>query len=169
MVKFLDDIGAFSKTFDPPASAELLIGAYSDIFAKFKSYEGSLAQKRAHLQSKIPELEKSLSLVKHLQSHDDSEPLITRYSLADAVFGKAELDTSEAKVNLWLGANVMLEYSYDDAIELLQSKLTLATKELEEVTSDLGFTRNQIITAEVCISRIYNWDVRRKRQLLKSG
>ena len=46
MVKFLDDIGAFSKTFDPPASAELLIGAYSDIFAKFKSYEGSLAQKR---------------------------------------------------------------------------------------------------------------------------
>jgi hypothetical protein len=134
MVKFLDDIGAFSKTFDPPASAELLIGAYSDIFAKFKSYEGSLAQKReflysgngsvrnhpivwswhldcihlcphsttplvflsraffltgAHLQSKIPELEKSLSLVKHLQSHDDSEPLITRYSLADAVFGKA--------------------------------------------------------------------------------
>jgi prefoldin subunit 5 len=82
---------------------------------------------------------------------------------------KLELDTSEAKVNLWLGANVMLEYSYDDAIELLQSKLTLATKELEEVTSDLGFTRNQIITAEVCISRIYNWDVRRKRQLLKSG
>lgn len=123
----------------------------------------------AHLQSKIPELEKSLSLVKHLQSHDDSEPLITRYSLADAIFGKAELDTSDAKVNLWLGANVMLEYSYDDAIELLQSKLTLATKELEEVTSDLGFTRNQIITAEVCISRIYNWDVRRKRQLLKSG
>jgi acyl-coenzyme A thioesterase PaaI-like protein len=46
---------------------------------------------------------------------------------------------------------------------------SLATKELEEVTSDLGFTRNQIITAEVCISRIYNWDVRRKRQLLKSG
>lgn len=49
MVKFLDDIGAFSKTFDPPASAELLIGAYSDIFAKFKSYEGSLAQKREFL------------------------------------------------------------------------------------------------------------------------
>lgn len=45
-VKFLDDIDAFSKTFDPPASAELLIGAYSDIFSKFKSYEASLTQKR---------------------------------------------------------------------------------------------------------------------------
>lgn len=121
----------------------------------------------AHLQNKIPELEKSLSLVQHLQSHDDSEPLIARYSLADAVFAKAELDTSTSKVNLWLGANVMLEYTYQEAIELLESKLTSAKKELEEFTSDLGFTRNQIITAEVCISRIYNWDVRRKRQLLK--
>ena len=45
-VKFLDDIEAFSKTFDPPASAELLIGAYSDMFSKFKSYEASLTQKR---------------------------------------------------------------------------------------------------------------------------
>ena len=46
IVKFLEDIDTFSKTFDPPASAELLIGAYSDIFAKFKSYEASLTQKR---------------------------------------------------------------------------------------------------------------------------
>ena len=44
-VKFLEDITAFSKTFDPPASAELMIGAYSDIFGKFKTYEGSLVQK----------------------------------------------------------------------------------------------------------------------------
>lgn len=46
IVKFLDDISEFCQTFDPPASAELLIGAYSDLFAKFKSYEGSLTQKR---------------------------------------------------------------------------------------------------------------------------
>jgi hypothetical protein len=46
IVKFIDDIGAFCETFEPPASAELLIGAYSDLFAKFKSYEGSLTQKR---------------------------------------------------------------------------------------------------------------------------
>lgn len=32
-----------------------------------------------------------------------------------------------------------------------------------QVTEDLTFTRNQIITSEVNISRIYNWDVRRKR------
>lgn len=126
------------------------------------------------MQNKTPELKKSLDLVKHLKSHaatttttakDDGEPLVTRYSLADAVFGKAEIDTSQRIVNLWLGANVMLEYSYNEASDLLETKLNLAKTELDEVTSDLAFTRNQIITAEVCISRVYNWDIRRKRQL----
>mmetsp|Transcript_27830 Transcript_27830/g.31809 ORF Transcript_27830/g.31809 Transcript_27830/m.31809 type:complete len:201 (-) Transcript_27830:248-850(-) len=163
IVKFVEDITGFSKTFDPPASAELLIGAYSDIFAKFKSYEVSLNQKQLNFRGKIPEIEKSLALVKHLQSHDKDKPLITRYSLADTVYGKAEVDTSSGIVNLWLGANVMLEYEYDEAIALLESKLNIAKKEMAEVSSDLGFTRNQIITAEVNISRIYNWDIRKKR------
>lgn len=123
----------------------------------------------ANFIDKIPEIEKSLALVKHLQSHqDDDEPLVTRYSLADAVFGKAELDQSCGTVHLWLGANVMLEYTYEEAVALLDSKLKLAKKELIEVTSDLGFTRNQIITAEVCISRVYNYDIRRKRSALQS-
>mmetsp|Transcript_5423 Transcript_5423/g.7847 ORF Transcript_5423/g.7847 Transcript_5423/m.7847 type:complete len:206 (-) Transcript_5423:1964-2581(-) len=164
VVKFVEDITSFSKSFDPPASAELLIGAYSDLFAKFKSYESSLNQKRLNFIEKIPEIEKSLDMVKKLKSHDEDEPLTTRYSLADAVYGKAEIDTSIRKVNLWLGANVMLEYTYEEAIDLLESKLKLVKKDLEEATTDLSFTRNQIITAEVNISRIYNWDIRRKRE-----
>jgi hypothetical protein len=39
------------------------------------------------------------------------------------------------------------------------------SQDLEETLEDLAFVRNQIITAEVNISRIYNWDVRRKRNL----
>lgn len=45
-VKFIDDVGAFAKSFTPPASAELLIGAYSELHAKFKTYETSLSRKR---------------------------------------------------------------------------------------------------------------------------
>lgn len=44
-VKFIEDIDAFSKSFDPPASAELMIGAFSDFFAKLKGVEGTLAQR----------------------------------------------------------------------------------------------------------------------------
>mmetsp|Transcript_19910 Transcript_19910/g.30759 ORF Transcript_19910/g.30759 Transcript_19910/m.30759 type:complete len:213 (-) Transcript_19910:1563-2201(-) len=164
VVKFVEDIGAFAETFEPSASAELLIGAYSDLFSKFKQYEQSLTQKRQNYLEKIPEIEKSLALVKQLKKkQDDDESLVTRYSLADNVYGQAEVDTSKGIVNLWLGANVMLEYTYDEAIELLSSKEKAAKQDLEDATNDLAFTRNQIITAEVNISRIYNWDVRTKR------
>ena len=81
------------------------------------------------------------------------------------VYAKAEISNSGV-VHLWLGANVMLEYTYDEAIELLSGKLEKAKKDMEEISENLAFVRNQIITSEVNISRIYNWDVRRRRQEL---
>ncbi|KAL7428738.1 hypothetical protein ACHAXH_002679 [Discostella pseudostelligera] len=160
--KFLDDIELFANSFNPPASSELLIGAYSDLYSKFKAYEQQLEQKRATYQEKLPEIEKSISLVRHLKSKKDAdETVITRYNLADTIYSKAEVDCSQGIVNLWLGANVMLEYTYDEALELLISK--------QLVKEDLTFTRNQIITSEVNISRIYNWDVRRKREAKFAG
>jgi prefoldin subunit 5 len=134
-VRFVDDIGEFATSFSPLASAELLIGAYSDLFAKFKSYEESLSQKRIRFQQKIPEIEKSLTLVKYLKSKQAAEEVVvTRYNLADTLFAKAELECN-GTVNLWLGANVMLEYTYDEAIELLSTKEESAKKEYENVRS----------------------------------
>jgi len=160
----LDDIGAFADTFEPTASSEILIGAFTDLFSKFKSYETSLNHKRDLFKAKIPEIEKSLALVNYLKKKEsDEENIVTRYNLADMVYTKAEVDCSSGIVNLWLGANVMLEYTYNEAIELLSSKLKTARNELEQSTKDLAFTRDQIITSEVNISRIYNWDVRQKR------
>mmetsp|Transcript_23304 Transcript_23304/g.34099 ORF Transcript_23304/g.34099 Transcript_23304/m.34099 type:complete len:209 (+) Transcript_23304:138-764(+) len=165
-VKFLEDIEAFSNSFDPPASAELMIGAFSDLFGKMKNVEGSLSQRAQLIQSKLPEIDKSLKLVSFLKSKEQSSTttLSTRYNLADMLFAKAEVDTASGIVNLWLGANVMLEYTYDEAIDLLSEKQGKAKTDLEQTKEDLALVRNQIITAEVNISRIYNYDVRRKRQ-----
>lgn len=114
---------------------------------------------------KLPEIEKSLKLVQFLKQkkEEDEEPVCTRYNLSDMVYANAELDCSAGIVNLWLGANVMLEYTYDEAIELLSSKLEMAKIEHVNIVEDLAFTRDQIITAEVNMSRVYNWDVRVKR------
>jgi len=57
----------------------------------------------------------------------------------------------------------MLTYSYDEAISYLEEKLAGAQSEFETVVSDLKWTRNQIITSEVNMSRIYNWDVKNRR------
>ena len=44
-VKFPEDVEAFANSFSPPASAELLIGAYTELHNKFKSFEANLEQK----------------------------------------------------------------------------------------------------------------------------
>ena len=94
---------------------------------------------------------------------ESGETTITRYNLADNVYGKAEIDTSVGIVNLWLGANVMLEYTYDEAIEFLSRNESSARSEFKIVNDDLAFVRDQIVTSEVSMTRIFNWDVRRKR------
>lgn len=53
VVKFIEDVEAFVQTFDPPASAELLIGAYSELHSKFKTFETTLTQK-SKLWIRIP-------------------------------------------------------------------------------------------------------------------
>jgi prefoldin subunit 5 len=88
----------------------------------------------ANYQEKIPEIEKSLALVTFLkQKKDDEENIVTRYNLADTIYSKAEVDCKSGIVNLWLGANVMLEYTHEEAIELLSSKEAIAKREFEEV------------------------------------
>lgn len=109
-------------------------------------------------------METSLKLVKNLQKkRDEQESVVTRYSLADDVYGKAELDLDQGSVNLWLGANVMLEYTFEDAIAFLSKNESMAKREFGEVQNDLAFVRDQIVTSEVSMTRIFNWDVRKKR------
>lgn len=87
-----------------------------------------------------------------------------RYNLADQIYAKATIDYTLDTVYLWLGANVMLEYTYEEAIAFLQANYDRAIQELHTITNDLAFVRDQIVTSEVNMSRIFNWDVRKKRK-----
>ena len=59
----------------------------------------------------------------------------------------------------------MLAYKIPAAITLLGSKLDAAQKSLEAVVEDLEFLREQITVMEVNTARVYNWDVKRRREL----
>uniref|UniRef100_A0A7S3P7U6 Prefoldin subunit 3 n=1 Tax=Amphora coffeiformis TaxID=265554 RepID=A0A7S3P7U6_9STRA len=170
LAKFIDDVDEFSTSFQPPASAELLIGAYSDMMGRYRVYESKLAQKQFKYSEKIPELEKSLTLVRTLaqkkQAAQDGEGEATgvvRYSLAENIFANADLDFTTGTVHLWLGANVMLEFTYSEALEFLGQQHAKAVQESNDTTEDTATIRDQIVTCEVSISRIFNWSVRKKR------
>ena len=57
----------------------------------------------------------------------------------------------------------MLEYTYDEALELLTNNFTNAKETVESLDTDLDFIKDQITTTEVNIARVYNQDVREKR------
>ena len=96
---------------------------------------------------------------------DSKEEMVTNYMLSDQVFCDARVAPTD-KICLWLGANVMLEYSLEEANELLSKNLDTATKNLSQIDVDLDYLRDQITTTEVNMARVYNWDVKR-RQLEK--
>lgn len=58
----------------------------------------------------------------------------------------------------------MLSYKLSEAIALLQGRLTGAEKSLVDVEDDLEFVREQITVMEVNTARVYNWDVKRRRE-----
>lgn len=147
--------------------------------------DGSLTQRRKSLEDKIPDIRKTLQMVEFLKQRrdgkqkvadeeddledddEDSEgtkkPLTTTFELNDTLFAEAQLDDTDT-VYLWLGANVMLSYEIPEAIALLRSKLDAAETSLKTAIEDLEFTREQLTVMEVNTARMYNWDVKRRRE-----
>jgi prefoldin subunit 5 len=68
-----------------------------------------------------------------------------------------------------LGANVMLEYSLDDAEELLKKNKSSAEKNVKEIAFDLDFLRDQMTITEVTMARLYNWDVKKRKEKKEAG
>lgn len=58
----------------------------------------------------------------------------------------------------------MLSYKLPEAVSLLRSKLDLAETSLKATIEDLEFLREQLTVMEVNTARVYNWDVKRRRE-----
>ncbi|KAK0534779.1 hypothetical protein OC834_001759 [Tilletia horrida] len=138
---------------------------FQEATAKYKFMEASTAQRRKALEDKIPDIRKTLQMVEHLKTLKEAEEdMETMFELNDTLYAKAKIPPVDT-VNLWLGANVMLSYPLDEAIELLRTKLSGAEASLESAKADLDFLREQITVMEVNTARCHNWDVGRRRRL----
>lgn len=58
----------------------------------------------------------------------------------------------------------MVEYTYEEAQELLEKNLKLCVQQLDEINEDLAFLRDQITTTEVNMSRTYNYGVKLRKE-----
>ncbi|KAG8835269.1 hypothetical protein FRC17_004576 [Serendipita sp. 399] len=150
----------------PDAEVESSIRAFQEAISKYKYMENNLMQRKKGLEEKIPDIKKTLAMVQLLQdrkNNETSDPITSTFELNDTLWAEAVVDDTD-EVYLWLGANVMLSYPIPDALALLQTKLKGAQTNLKGITDDLEFIREQVTVMEVNTARVYNFDVRRRRQ-----
>lgn len=173
-VKFIEDVEAHlvalyckGGTIDDLTDEKVAecVGVMQELYSKYKFMEQHLVKNKVNYRNKLPELKKSISMIEHLQAkaaEEDDEPLVSHFNLSDNVYTQANIDVN-GKVCLWLGANVMLEYTYEEALEVLNKNLSGAQEKLNNCSEDSQFLRDCIITSEVNIARVFNYDVRRRR------
>ncbi|KAF9508055.1 hypothetical protein BS47DRAFT_1350783 [Hydnum rufescens UP504] len=167
----------------PDVEVESTLKQFQEAIAKYRYMELNLQQRKKGLLEKIPDIQKTLSMVSFLRDRrlgkskaqgdeddddldddeDSQKPLTATFELNDTLYAEAELEDTDV-VYLWLGANVMLSYTQNDAIALLSSKLEAAKLSLGNATEDLEFLREQTTVMEVNTARCYNWDVKRRRE-----
>lgn len=140
-----------------------------DKYSKFKMLESRLQQRRVRLMAKLPEIRKALDMVELLiAKRGTGETVVADFELTDNVFAKATLkDTSS--VSLWLGANVMLQYTLEEAKALLSQNHSNCQQNLETLKSELAVIRDNVTILEVSIARVYNHDISKRRGQKKGG
>ncbi|TRY70813.1 hypothetical protein TCAL_10004 [Tigriopus californicus] len=159
--QFVEDVDAYMKGEE---SAEENLKVLDEKHQKYKFMETNLLSRRRRLKNQIPDIVSSLAMIDQLKAKaSKSEDTESQFLLSDQVYAKAVIPPTD-KVCLWLGANVMLEYSLEDAQELLKSNKETALKNLSQIAFDLDFLRDQMTITEVTMARLYNWDVRRRQQ-----
>jgi len=159
--KFIENVDEFLRG----TSVEAALGAYNELYSKYKYMEGSMEKSKAVFKGKIPDIEQTLEAIKTMKAKEESgEDMFTNYSLCDTIYARAKVDTSSEKVFLWVGAQTMIEYTYDEAIELLETQLAQTHRKIEELSEDLFHLRGNSITVEVSMARLFNHSVKLKKQ-----
>ncbi len=174
---------------------ESTLQRFQEMTSKYTFMQQNVDRRAAGLREKLPEMKNTYDTVKFLkmkrkvalekedgvdeedehnteldESRYNPQELETTFSLQDTLYAKAVIKPADVgEVYLWLGANVMVAYPLDEAVELLQGKLETAKNSLKAAEEDLEFLRVQITTLEVATARVHNWDVGEKRRLRAEG
>ena len=116
-VLFIDNTDAWVEKYTDDA----LFAQMNELYQKYKYMENNLVRARTSLKVKLPDIKRTLEMVCMLLAKHESEQksLETNFLLADNIWAKATVPNTSGNVGLWLGANVMLEYTYVEAVKLL--------------------------------------------------
>lgn len=147
--------------------ANAVLAQLQELYTKYQYMQSSLTAQRSALKGKLPDIVQALDCVNHLVDRRDKakegdgegELRDYTYQLSENIWSKALVAPTDC-VCLWLGANVMLEYSLDEAVELLGTNKSNAQTTIGTLDEDMAFLRDQLTTTEVNIARTHNFNVK---------
>ena len=139
-VVFIENTEAWVEKYTDDA----LFSQMNELYQKYKFMEQNLMRARQSLRVKLPDIKKTLEMVAMMSSkyHGEEKEVTTNFLLSDNIWAKARIPNTSGKVGLWLGANVMVEYSYEEAIKLLGKNLHNAEMKIKETEEDLDFIKD---------------------------
>jgi hypothetical protein len=71
---------------------ESALGAFNELYSKYKYMESSFEKSKNVYKSKIPEIEQTLELIKIMVSkREQNEEMISNYSLCDTIYATAKV------------------------------------------------------------------------------
>ena len=98
---------------------------------------------------------------------EDGEFQDIQYELEDGLFAFASIPKKSTTntVSLWLGSGILMEFTYEEAQQILSEKSAVYTNKINEIMEDIEFLREQITTLQVNMSKVYNYSILQKRKL----
>lgn len=126
--------------------------------------EAQILKHTEGVKTKIPDIEKAIDAVEYLEKkRDESENMKVDFMVSNNLWAKAEVPPTKT-VCLWLGADIMCEYTLEEAKVLLNKNLENAKTTLKNNENDLDLIKDQMTVCEVNIARVYNDSLRKKNK-----
>lgn len=112
--------------------------------------EAQILKHNEGIKVKIPDIEKAIEAVEYLEKKNsqDESNLNIDFMVSNNLWAKAEVPVGNT-VCLWLGADIMCEYTFDEAKTLLKKNLENAKTTLNNNENDLDYIKDQITVCEV--------------------
>ena len=88
----------------------------------------------------------------------DGETPLFYHEIVNGLYAKAKIAENK-KVGLFLGSNIMVEYTVEEAKALIQNNLQKINDQITNMKENMEFLKEQITIIEVSVSRVFNFDV----------
>lgn len=160
-MNFIEEIPDWCEKY----GAEQLVEELNVFYNKYKYMEAQTLKHSESIKMKVPDIEKAIESVEFikLQHEKQIEKVNLDFMIAHNLWAKGEVPVTST-ICLWLGADVLCEYTHEEALGLLNKNLSNALKTLKTNEEIIDYLRDQITTCEVNISRSYNYFIEKKKE-----